>query len=430
MAENETHNLLLPGLFQKVRKSKLVQDAAALLVLNVTSRGFAFFGTAYAARCLGPTYLGTSALIQATVQQVALVYNGGFDTIAVRRIAADQTRSNSLASSITYVRLTAAFMLLIAWISAILLFVPTSQRFAWLVSAPLIVTSAMAIAFVFQGLERLPIQNAIVTGGAILTAAFYFLFFHRGMFLGADLLVISGVGVITAVGSWTVYRKLYGSWPIGKPSRDQILGILRESWRYWALAIIVFFYSTFQIPLVAGLLGARQAGIFRSAFLMAAGVELLFNSINSLLLARLVIWKERGLHIMWSQQARLMVVFLAIGIPLTALLFLSAPFVYRVLLGSAFAEGVTIFQILVIGRLVVFVGQIYAWGLAAVGLDTQFVVASLLGAVTSVALNILLIPKYGLVAAACIAVFVEILIHGYSFGVLRIHVTREVDTLV
>jgi O-antigen/teichoic acid export membrane protein len=101
-----------------------------------------------------------------------------------------------------------------------------------------------------------------------------------------------------------------------------------------------------------------------------------------------------------------------------------------VLLGKEFTEGVVIFQILVVGRLIVFVGQIYAWGLAAVGLDTHFVLASLLGAVSSVSLNLLLIPKYGLVAAAIIAVFVELLVHGYSFGVLKIHVTREIETLV
>jgi O-antigen/teichoic acid export membrane protein len=250
------------------------------------------------------------------------------------------------------------------------------------------------------------------------------------MFLGADLIVISIVGLITATISWIAYRRIFKRWPVGKPSFEQLRGLLRESWRYWALAVIVFFYSTFQIPLIAGLLGTREAGIFRSAFLMAAGVELLFNSINSLLLARLVIWKKQGLHTMWKQQTRLLLIFLGIGGPLTLVLYFFAPFLYQVLLGKDFAEGVTIFQILVIGRLVVFIGQIYAWGLAAVGLDTHFVLASLLGAVSSVALNLFLIPRYGLIAAACIAVFAELLVHGYSFGVLRIHVTREIETLV
>ena len=88
-------------------------------------------------------------------------------------------------------------------------------------------------------------------------------------------------------------------------------------------------------------------------------------------------------------------------------------------------EGAIIFRVLIVGRLVVFLGQIYAWGLAAVGADTELLLACLLGAVSSVALNVVMIPAFGLVGAAVVSVGVEFLIHVTCFLLLRKHVHVE-----
>jgi O-antigen/teichoic acid export membrane protein len=68
-----------------------------------------------------------------------------------------------------------------------------------------------------------------------------------------------------------------------------------------------------------------------------------------------------GLGVMWDRQAKLLLAFLIIGLPIVGILILVAPMIYSLLLGDAFKEGVLVFQILVVGRLVVFLGQIYSW---------------------------------------------------------------------
>lgn len=402
----------------RLRSSKFARDAAWLLVFNLLSRIISFFGTTYAMRCLGPVNVGISALVQTTVQQVALAFNCGFETVAARRIAADHHEANVITPTAVTFRLILAVIAALIWVVVCHLVVPVSQRWVWMMGAPIMIASTGSIAFVFTGLEKLPIQNGIGTGGVLLMAAAYFIFFRPGMFLGADLIVIAVIGLATMGVSWAVYHRLVGSWPIGGIVVQQLKSLFRESWRYWLLAVVIFFYSVFQIPLIAYLLGSREAGIFRSAFGLAAGVELLFNSINSLLLARLVNWQKMGMDLMWRRQGQLLLVFLAIGLPIVGILVLFSPFIYSILLGSAFMEGVRVFQILLVGRLVVFLGQIYAWGLVAIGQDNQFLIATLLGAVTSVSLNLLLIPIFGLVGVACVSLLSEILIHAYCFIVL------------
>lgn len=409
----------LKGGLSKLRRTQMARDAAWLLIFNVASRAFAFFGVAYAARCLGPVYLGISAVVQTTAQQAGLAYNFGFDTVGAREIAADQKRSPEITEAVVLCRLCMALVVSVIWIIFTFMLVSRPQRMAWLLGVPLILTTAAGLVFTFQGLEKLPIQNAINTGGAILSASAYFVFFSPGMFLGADLIVISSVGLVVVAFSWAAYFRLFRRSPLGKTTWNQVFSLVHASWRYWILAVIVYFYSIFQIPLVAWLLGDREAGIFRSAFLMAAGLELFFNSINSLLLPRLVVWQQQGLQVMWRKQVGLSLIFLGIGVPTVTAAILVAPFVYRVLLGAAYQGGVLVFQILAVGRLVVFVGQIYAWGLAATKKDNQFLLASLSGAVANVALDLVCIPHFGIVGAAYITLLSEILVVSCCYVMMR-----------
>ena len=408
----------------KLRSSQFARDAVLLLIVNTVSKAAGFFGMAYAARCLGPVNLGISAVVQTTAQQVALIYNGGFDTVAVRKIAADHKSCPPVTEAITFFRLCLALSASVGWVVFCYVAIPNEQRVAWLMGVPVMLISASNITFAFQGLERLPIQNGIGASSVLLSAAAYFVFFSPGMFLGADLIVVSAAGLFTVVVSWLAYFRIFRQWPIAKTGWRQVLSLLRESWRYWVLAVVVYFYSIFQIPLVAYLRGPREAGIFRSAYQMALGVWLLFNSINSLLLPRLVAWKQLGVGVMWRKQSRLLLVYPLLGVPPVAAIILVAPIVYRVLLGPDFIEGVLVFRILVAQMLVVFVGQIYAWGLTATGGDTQFLLATLLGALSNVTLNLLFTPIYGIVMTACISLLSDILVHSYCYIALRVKITK------
>jgi O-antigen/teichoic acid export membrane protein len=395
---------------ERWQSSQFVRDAALLLLFNVTSKVILFFGNAYAAKCLGPLNLGISALVQTTVQQVALTYHGGFDLVAVRKIAGERESCPDLTATIVSFRFCVAILVSIIWSIVCFGVISDSEKFIWLMGVPLILISATGINFAFQGLEKLPIQNAISTVSSFLGASAYFLFFSPGMFLGADLIVVSAVAGFTVVASWCYYFRIFKQWPVRPNILDSLFSLLRESWRYWILNVVVYFYSVFQIPLIAYLLDAREAGIYRSAFVMAAGLELLYNSINSLLLPRLVLWKEMGLSVMWERQSKLVPIFLLIGLTPVALLILGSEWIYRIFLGPEFKEGVIIFQILVFGRLLVFISQIYAWGLAATNQDLQLLLSTIVATVFSLSFNVLLLPHYGLVAAALTSLTSEFLV--------------------
>jgi PST family polysaccharide transporter len=409
----------------KLRSCKLARDAFWLLVTNVFSKGLMLLGSAYAARCLGPFNFGVSGLVQATVQQVALTSNGGFDLVAVRRIAHDKSSAGKNASAIVCTRVVIVAIAALVWTCATPFLASPRNRFAWLMGVPILLGTAFSLVFVFQGLERLPIQSWIGVIVSLLSAAAYFLFFRPGMFLGADLIVIAVGAIITTVVSWWAFYRVIGHLPLAVPSAGFLRTLFAESWRFWILTSVVSLYSIIQVPLITYLLGAREAGIFRSAFILAAGMEIIFNSVNNLLLPRLVAWKTQGLTHMWRQQGSLLQAFTIVGVPGVGLVILLAPWIYRTFFGVAYLEGIAVFQILAIGRLVVFVGQIYAWGLPAANLDSTFVIISATGAALSVTLNCFLARPYGIIAVAIVSVTVEFLVHYSCFALLRHRISNQ-----
>jgi len=414
----------------EVRKSKFARDALIMLVLNATAKLFMFVGNIYAARCLGPINLGISAQILAFSQQASLIYNGGFDTIAVREIAADKRCAHVLARSIVIFRLVLAVPILLLWLlTAFLVFDDPLLRTAWMLGGALVALGSLSIGFVFQGLEKLPIQAAAGLATSVLTAGAFFIYFHPGMPVGSDLVVAVIATTIPLAGLWGYYVSYCGPSEVTTIRLGTVIAnirdLLRSSWYYWVLAATVFMYSGIQIPIVTYFLGERNAGIYRSAFLFASGLYLVFNSINVLLLPRLVRWREAGPRIMWRRQMTLLVVLFLIGAPAVLMAIVAAPFFYRVFLGPEFADGVLVFQILSIQMLIVFVGQIFAAGLTANGQHAAYLRASLIGVAICIGMNPIVAPSFGLAGVALVSVASDAAIHGYCFLAARRYFMRQ-----
>jgi O-antigen/teichoic acid export membrane protein len=409
----------------RLRASRLARDAALLFVLNLASRALGFLGSLYAARCLGPVKLGTSGVVQAAAQQAGLLYNGGLDPIGVRRIASDPAHATAVTGAVTRFRIVGAVLLAIGWAGVVLLVDPPGGRAVWLLGIPLLLATALNLTYVFQALERLPLQNAIATGGALLSALAYLLLFRPGAFLGADLVVLGGATAAVAMASWIAYRRVTGHWPLAGGHWALARELLRESWRYWLLTGVVFLYASYQVPFVAYFLGVRAAGWYRAAVTLAAALELLYNSVNSLLLPRLVRWHGVGLAYMWERQRELLRLFLVVGVLVTVAVVLIAPPLLHRLLGPEFGPAIVVFQVLAGARVVAFWGQIFAWGLAASKQDGAYLLASSLGMVCSVPLNLAAVGRWGVLGVAGVSLVSECVVNGACFVLMHRHVARS-----
>jgi PST family polysaccharide transporter len=247
--------------------------------------------------------------------------------------------------------------------------------------------------------------------------------------VGADLWVLCIAGALVSMASVAHGLRSAGlrvadlarGW---RASAAILSRLLAQSWRYWVLALLVFFYTGFPVLLIAGMQGDAAAGIFRICLQFAAGLELVFASINSLLLPQMVRWQSDGNEALRTRQREQVKVHMLVGAAGLALAAAAAPVVFGLLLGPQFSAGLVPFIVLALGRVIVFVGQVFVWGVIALRLDTALLVATACGMLASLALNLALIPHYSLLGAAFASVAAETVIGGMCFFFQRRHLAR------
>ena len=400
----------------RLRRSRLFRDAFWLFIFNITSKGLLFFGMANAARCLGPANLGISAQIQVLSQQLALSFNGGIDSIGLRNIALNKANAvPTLATTINF-RLGTALLVSTVWVAAVICTIePGPLRTAWMLGAPLLVIASLNTAFVFQAIGKLPLYTGIMSAGTAVAACVYLFLFRPGVVVGSDVAVAAASSGAAALAAVYFCKKLIvgeGIFHLTFQPLDWATtrALLIQGWRFWLLALVIYLYSGFPILLVSHFHGDSAAGVFRAALLMASAIELLFSSINSLLLPQLVKWNQIGTRHLWARQSHLVQWHIGIGALTGLAAVVVAPYFFERFLGAEFKSATGVFQVLVVGRVVVFIGQIYAFGLVALHMDGKFLSATLIGTAVSLSANVALIPSLGALGASLVSVGVEIII--------------------
>ena len=392
----------------KMRSSTLARQAVSVGTWNLASRAIAALGTMYAARCLGPAFTGMSGMVIATAQQAALVPSAGLDPVAVRRLAGDRQTGGELVRGILWLRLTLLLPVTALWVTMALRRSPA--RGLWLMGLPLLLNSACTLSFAFQAAEAVPRLSAITALGSLATSSLYFLLLVPGMPIGSDLRIQAAVVLITWLITVFESRRLWGPLAPSVVALRGAAALLRQSWRYWLQAVVASFYTLFQIPLIAWLLGAADAGQYRVALSLASGVDVAFVSLASVLLPRMARWNAVGPDYFHRQLRRLNRALVAIAVPSILLAIAAVPFVVPVLLGPAYHPAVPILEILLLARLAVLLGQTYSQALIAMARDRIFLGISLVATIFSISASLLVIPAVGVRGAALVSLMTEFLI--------------------
>jgi O-antigen/teichoic acid export membrane protein len=239
------------------------------------------------------------------------------------------------------------------------------------------------------------------------------MFFRPGMSAASDLIVGCSVASLMGVVFWFVqYRKLSFS---GFPIDFRLLG---TGWRYvkqgrWLFlaGVTCYTYVGLELPLLGWLRSTEELGQYRTAVtLVGAGAGLL-AIVPTLLFPRFVEWRKQGEEFLWHRQRQLARAAGAVVVLGTVLSLLVVPVLHPIVFGSAFASAAWPCAILVVSKLIVLVNGIYAWGLWSDARCDKLMASCMgLAATFSLTLNLALIPRFGMHAAAWVNVGSELLI--------------------
>ncbi|MAG37331.1 MAG: hypothetical protein CL878_13940 [Dehalococcoidia bacterium] len=406
---------------------RVARNTAGPLAASVIERGLGLLLASYAAKVLGPLGVGAYAVAQNVWLFASILADFGLGTLLTREVARDRPAAAELTASTVGLRLALATACAPA---AVLVATIYGDR-AILITVGLLAAGffptaiAGALSAVFAGYERMTTPAAVQLVTGVLTAGLGFAVLSLGwgiVGLGAVSLAVSA---LTAAAFLWLVRRTYFAPRVALVPRD-LRAQLREAWPLMLNALLntIFFRSDIQV--LEALRGRRAVGHYGIAFRIVDAVGILPSRFVLALFPALSQRSAAG-------DASFLVVY---RLAVKLLLGLAAPIAIGItvlahdltlLISDAryLPDSAVALQILVWYVPGSFWNGLTQYVLIAVGQQRWITLGFFLATTFNVAANLLLVPRYGLVAAAWTTVASEVVL----FVPFAVTVRRSLGTL-
>ena len=365
----------------------------------------AFFGTAYAARQLGPESFGIVGFATALFGYLSLAVTAGFNDIGSREVARRPRDASSIAANVIAVRLIMAFGVLIA-VAALAYFLnkPPVVKVVLLLMGLSFFPLALNVSWVYKGLER----NRRVALALIISQIFY---------AGIIVLAVKGPGDVAVVpfaqflgdilAAMTLVVPLFWLGQINFDWREG-LRLFRSSGFLAISRLLRALMYTFDIVLIGFLIGEQAVGLYSAPYRICFLLVALAVAIHASYLPSIIRASRESEEDQIGKVAKhCLRLAAAVAAPLVVGgMIISAPLL-ETIFGSEYRAGAGAFRFLLLSIGFVFLhGTIHNIFLAVNRLRTEMIIFAVAAAV-NVCLNIVIIRRYGIVGAAFVTAFAE-----------------------
>jgi O-antigen/teichoic acid export membrane protein len=385
---------------------------------DLVAKATSFFTFVYLARILGVANFGVLEFAGSVLAYLLLLSDGGLEMWGTRE-AANSTDVPSLAARVVPLRLLLASLSFALLLLLLPLFPHYPHLRALLVVYGLSVfAQAVSLKWVFMGQQKMAGVARGLVLGQFLFAATVLAFVHHpsavvwvaAFKLMGDLATAGYFAVWFArvYGRFTLNTSLAGSREILKPALT--IG--------FSLAMGLLNYN-FDSVLLGFLRGPSVVGWYNAAYkMLLVGMSLAIAYFAGLFpaLSHLYVENREEFRQLVGRTAELWLVFV---VPLVvAGTFLAGP-VIRFLYGAAYANSTAPLRILLWSAALVVLRWVYMDSLRATGHQALDLRCAITSATLNVALNILLIPRFGMIGAASATVFADLVWFVMSFYYFR-----------
>jgi O-antigen/teichoic acid export membrane protein len=420
------------GFSPRFKVPPLVEQGVQMFASRGLGLALAAVGSIWAARSLGPEKLGISGVLVSVIAPLGLLIDFSQNLGLVRRYKAAPTDEDKalLVGQVFAFRWALCLGWMALAIIGLLIFgIPGPEwRTAILAGFPLLLFTINQATWVLQAQENMPASYRALLVQSAVSASCYFLLFRPGeMAAGVDVIVMAcAVMAEFCVGWWYAMRPLQEIGGLLRHLKKCLIdwGTTLRSSRslYWkgrwlaAAGIVNYLYAFVQIPLIGWLLDVQSVGLYRTAGTLVNGVHAFVAIVPVLLYPRMIEWAGQGARVLWQHQLRVVVVASCCFLPLAVIVFAFSPILYRLIYGAEFLPAAYPFAVLVVAKMLMMLGGIYGCGIAAQGHDRWLLLITSITAAISLPLNLLLIPRFGILGAAAVAAASEAVVFFCSLG--------------
>ena len=380
----------------------LLQNAMALWGVQFFRKTLPLITIPYLARVLGPDGWGLVVIFQSLAACTGLLIEFGFDLSATRQVARCRQVPERLAEVVAGVFGSQAALAAGTVAVALLVhnWVPILRNHPTLVAFSLLVAIAEGFnpTWYFVGMERMGVVAALEISckGAAAVAIFSLV---RSPEDAKTVLALQAAAAMLSIlaALCLVYRKI----PFRLPTRRLVHEALRNGWPLFLLRGSESFYTLGNAFILGFFVGPTAVGYFAGPEKITRALAGLFNPIRQTLYPRL----SRLMQTSPSQGARLARFGMSItglgGLAMGLAVFLLAPWLVRIVLGTQFAPAVVVLRLLsILPPLVSITQSIGMQWLLPLGKERVVTRTVMMAGLLHVLLVLLLVPKHAHVGMA------------------------------
>ncbi|MEP6999583.1 MAG: flippase [bacterium] len=381
----------------------------AVLGLGETvARLIGFGGTVYVARRLGADSYGIIAVAAAIVLYFSHVADFSIEVLGARSVAREPGSVDHITAPLLVARLWLALGCIAVLCVAGIFFLPQPDGAILAVTSFTLIGIAGSTRFVFLGIER-PVAAAVGRVIAELLALALIVVFVR---TPGDMSLVPWAHVVgdgTMVVILALVLKRFGYSLRVRRAPDVVRPLFMSAWPLVAHAVLGLAIFNSDLIFLRALRDARTAGMYAAAYTLISFLLNIGVTYGNSLLP--VLAREGSDDADPARQRALfdhaMIQVLTVALPLAAGGCLLAGGLMQLVFGATYAAAVPALQVLIWSIVVAWVRNVVQMGLIARHQQAFVLRTSVWSAAANFVLNVLLIPRYGMIGAAVATVATE-----------------------
>ena len=384
-----------------MRLARVINNSAALLVLDILTKAVPLVVFPAVVRALGPTAYGKVGFATAVAGFFGLLASPGFTTYAAREAAKDEGRVGFLVQHVLGARIAFGLLSYALLIVFALTFAPRdfTTRLLIVLSGLVFLVSSVDVQWVFTARSRMWMVALRGAVGQLIYGGLILAFIRRP----SDAWIVPAAGVLSLVAGtlliWLPARREYRiPWPVISPS----------VWRsFLPVCLIMGFasmmsmiYDQIDTVMLRYMRSERELGLYVASYSMMT-ISMSFAFILGQVFFPLLSQttgqdrENEQRYLGWLWQASI-----GLALPIATGGFILAEPLTRFVLGSQYTGAAALFRWLTLTIVAGSLASYFGSQLIPIGREKKYLTAVAAGAVANIVLNLFLIPPYGAIAAA------------------------------
>jgi O-antigen/teichoic acid export membrane protein len=388
--------------FKSETFKKYFKNTSWLFAEKILRILISFLVTVLVIRYLGPEQFGLLSYAISFFGLFSAISVLGLESISIRELVKYPGKRDNILGSVFLLRLVGGIVTVI--LIALTLFISNESTdisiLILIISTSAIFQSFSVVDYYFRAEVKAKYSVYVMMASVLFTSSLKILIIILEAPLIYFAIAFSVEFLITAAGFLTVYKNNSLKIINWKFQKKLALSLLKDSWPLILSGLVVSVYMKIDQVMIKNMLNSEEVGYYAAAVRLSEAWYFIPIALTNSLFPAIINAKEIGKNFYFNRIQKLydILAWIAISIAVPVSIFSSD--IINILYGSEFKSAAPVLNIYIWAGVAVFLGVASGQYLITENFTKLSFFRAFIGMVINVILNLVLIPKYGIVGAA------------------------------